>query len=450
MEIKLMTTLATITALLSVHHLPLTTAGHTRAFSNSSAGFSLPLFTKQSPDHNSIRRGTDGFLYLQHSSRRLSASVDDNIMTNVHPENYAAKIHFGTGHGRRELTLQLDATAPFTWIQCNPCNPVATQEGPLFDGELSPTFQHVDASVCRAPFIPDHAIRRCQFRLRAAGGLVANGLVSVDEYTRNDGHVFPKFIFGCAHEIHHFNNLNKYAGVLAIRFFAVQAAAHGMARSSYCLFRETNRQGFLRFGTGAEIPHETHYQTTKIIPANDDGDDAHESAYYVSLAGVSIGDRRLAGVLPEMFARRRGEDGREGGSIIDLGTPVTVMVEEAYRAVEEAVWSDLERRGAARVKQAGYGLCVRAAAAVKESLPSMSLHFVGEEEATLVISPKQLFLMVDDERAGQQVACLAMVPGHRTVIGALQQVDTRFVFDLRDNKLSFAPESCVQDTVPIA
>ncbi|OEL22880.1 hypothetical protein BAE44_0016100 [Dichanthelium oligosanthes] len=101
------------------------------------------------------------------------------------------------------------------------------------------------------------------------------------------------------------------------------------------------------------------------------------------------------------------------------------MVEEAYRAVEETVWSDLERHGAERVEQAGYGLCVRATEAIKGRLQALSLHF-DEEEATLVISPKQLFLMMDDRRAGQ-IACLAMVPGRRTVIGALQQVDTRFV-----------------------
>jgi aspartyl protease family protein len=48
---------------------------------------------------------------------------------------------------------------------------------------------------------------------------------------------------------------------------------------------------------------------------------------------------------------------------------------------------------------------------------------------------------------GGQVACLAMKPGNRTVIGAFQQVDTRFVYDVEDSKLSFAPELCTLDTV---
>ncbi|CAL4984206.1 unnamed protein product [Urochloa decumbens] len=441
MDTNLVTALTIISALF-VHHLPLAIADIIRASSNTSAGgFTLPLFTKQTPGLT-IRRGADGFLHLQHSLSSLEAS---NNGTTILPESgaqHTTEVHFGTGNGRRKLLLELDATAPMTWIQCKPCHPVAAQTGALFDGELSPTFQHVDASVCRPPFVPDPSIHRCRFHLGAGtpGGLLVNGLVSVDEYTREDGYVFPKFVFGCAHETHNFHNLNTFAGTLAYRRFATQAAAaHGMARSSYCLFRETSRKGFLRFGAEADIPRKPHYQTTKILPV-------HESAYYVSLAGVSVGGRRLAGVRPETFVRR---EGGEGGCIVDFGTPLTVLVEEAYRAVEDAVWSDLGRHGAARVEHAGYGLCVRATAAVKGRLPSLSLHFAGEEATTLVISPKQLFLMVDDERAGQ-VACLALVPGRRTVIGALQQVDTRFVFDLKDNKLSFAPESCIQDTVPVA
>uniref|UniRef100_K3ZM04 Peptidase A1 domain-containing protein n=1 Tax=Setaria italica TaxID=4555 RepID=K3ZM04_SETIT len=424
MEMKVMTALAIITPLF-LHHLSFTIADHTRAFSNSSAGFSLPIFAKQSPDRT-IRRGTDGFLYLQHS---LSASAAN--ITTVGPVDdrlHLTEVHFGTGDGRRKLLLELDATAPLTWIQCIPCHPVATQTGPLFDGELSPTFQHVHSSVCTPPFHPDPTIHRCQFSISNPMGLLVQGLLSVDQYTREDGLVFPRFFFGCVHETHNFHNINTFAGIFAYRKFAVQAMANRLTRSSYCLFRETNRQGFLRFGTEADIPHKPHYQTTRILPAND----VHESAYYVSLAGVSVGERRLSGVRPEMFARRK--DG-QGGSIIDLGTPLMEIVEEVYHVVEEAVWSDLERYGAERVEQAGYGLCIQATEAIKGRLQSLSLHF-AEEEATLVISPKQLFLMMDNKQAGQ-IACLAM------------QVDTRFVYDLKDNKLSFAPESCIQDTVPV-
>jgi hypothetical protein len=220
--------------------------------------------------------------------------------------------------------------------------------------------------------------------------------------------------------------------------------ARGLTRFSYCLFHgggdaNRRRQGFLRFGT--DVPRNPRYRTTKILPAL--GARNESSGHYVRLVGVSLGARRLDGIRPEMFARR--DDG-QGGCVIDLVTPLTVMAREAYDVVEAAVWSDLAHYGAERVELSGYGLCVRASSeAMKGRLPSLSLHF-PEEEAALVVSPEQLFLMADDEEQGR-IACLAMKPGRRTVIGALQQVDTRFVFDLKDSNLSFASESCIQDTV---
>ncbi|OEL31918.1 hypothetical protein BAE44_0007063, partial [Dichanthelium oligosanthes] len=195
------------------------------------------------------------------------------------------------------------------------------------------------------------------------------GYLGHDQLTY-DGVVHQNVPFGCANEAHHFQNDRVFAGVIG-----AQAVGRGLTRFSYCLFHgggETNRQGFLRFGT--DVPRNPRYRTTKILPALD----AHElSGHYVSLVGVSLGARRLDGIRPEMFARRK-DDG-EGGCAIDLGTPVTVMAQEAYDVVEEAVWLDLQRNGAERVKRpGGYGLCFRASKAITGRLQSLSLHFSEE------------------------------------------------------------------------
>nr|CAB3467507.1 unnamed protein product [Digitaria exilis] len=251
-----------------------------------------------------------------------------------------------------------------------------------------------------------------------------------------DGTVHQTVPFGCAHKAAHFRNDGLFTGVIG-----PAGMAGGLTQFSYCLFGggEASRRGFLRFG--ADVPRNPGYMTTKILPALD----ADESGHYVSLVGVSVGARKLEGIQPETFAR--GED-KHGGCLIDLGTPLTVMAQEAYDAVEEAIWSDLRRQGALRVKRPGYGLCVRASEVVMgRRLPSLSFHF-AEEEAVLAVSPEQLFLMMDEEHG--RVACLAVMPGRRTIIGALQQVDTRFVFDIKDSKLSFAPESCIRDSVEVA
>jgi hypothetical protein len=64
----------------------------------------------------------------------------------------------------------------------------------------------------------------------------------------------------------------------------------------------------------------------------------------------------------------------------------------------------------------------------------------------MVISTKQLLLMMNQKQG--QIACPAMVRGERIIIRAFQRVDTRFIYDRKDSKLSFAaPESCIQNTV---
>ncbi|CAN6362583.1 unnamed protein product [Urochloa humidicola] len=297
-------------------------------------------------------------------------------------------------------------------------------------------------------FEPDPATGRCTFHI-VKTNFDVNGVIALDHFvTRHGGNVIPDYLFGCVHATHSFrNNGGMYAGVFVNSraphsFVSQMGAARGVTNFSYCLTREANHHGFLRFGT--HVPRNPGYQTTKILPTMLGA--AHDAAYYVSLVGISLGKQRLERINPDMFRRR--EDG-QGGCIVDIGTPLTVMSHEAYDIIEEALWADLERhqQGAERVKRVDYGLCVKATEGIKRRLPSLSLHFAGdgEEEATLVVSPERLFLMMEDEQAGG-IACLAMVPGRQTIIGVLQQVDTRFVFDLKDDKLYFAPETCVRDT----
>ncbi|KAF8660788.1 hypothetical protein HU200_057374 [Digitaria exilis] len=322
-------------------------------------------------------------------------------------------------------------------MRCAGCDPHSPQRHPLFNTAASPTFHNVLGSdpYCRPPFRSVLFGQACEFKVTGPGSMSVEGYLCHDQLIY-DGTVHQTVPFGCAHKAAHFRNDGLFTGVIG-----PAGMAGGLTQFSYCLFGggEASRRGFLRFG--ADVPRNPGYMTTKILPALD----ADESGHYVSLVGVSVGARKLEGIQPETFAR--GED-KHGGCLIDLGTPLTVMAQEAYDAVEEAIWSDLRRQGALRVKRPGYGLCVRASEVVMgRRLPSLSFHF-AEEEAVLAVSPEQLFLMMDEEHG--RVACLAVMPGRRTIIGALQQVDTRFVFDIKDSKLSFAPESCIRDSVEVA
>nr|CAB3486796.1 unnamed protein product [Digitaria exilis] len=448
METKLTTSLALLTAPLT-HNLSLAIADHTRVANSSlSSGLSLRLTSSHEGPSYSTRRGSDGFLYLKHS---LNTSVDS--ITPITEDNSGGEVIdliIGTGSARHQYILKVDATSRLTWIQCEPCVPHAPQQGPIYSpngGHIySKSYRPIAASnrVCMPERGMEPAEGRCVFHATGPGGMSAHGEVAFEHVVIvNTGTVFPNLVLGCAHSTENFQNRGTYAGVAALgrapALLTMQLAAHGMPRFSYCLTKGTSRYGFLRFGT--DVPHNSRYQTTRILTALD----ASEAAYYVDIVSISLGQHRLDRIQPQMFARAK--DG-EGGSVIDLGTSVTVMAEEAYRVVEETMWSELKEHGAERVERRGYGLCFRVTESVKRNLQSLSLHFAEEEEATLVVSPEHLFLMTVDEHVGE-IACLAMVPGHRTIIGALQQVDMRFVFDLKDSKILSAPELCIKDTVPV-
>ncbi|XP_037418984.1 aspartyl protease family protein 2-like [Triticum dicoccoides] len=247
---------------------------------------------------------------------------------------FSVVVGLGSGTGRHDYNLKLNALGSLMWLQCKPCNAKQPQCAPMFEPKASSTFQQVagTSQICHLPYPMEPA--------------------------------------------------------------------------------------------GSSAPY--------TYP------------YYVSLMGISLDANRLTGIRQEMFAWRRGG---QGGCMVDPGTPLTVLVREAYHVVEEPMWGDLQRNRTERMQRQGYGLCVRKTTEIKWHLWYLSFHFT-EEKARPVVMPEQLFTMVEGKLHGATL-CLAMSPGEWTVIGALQQVDTRFVYDLKDAKLSFVSEPCSQDTAGV-
>ncbi|TVU22974.1 hypothetical protein EJB05_32698, partial [Eragrostis curvula] len=446
-KMKLTSSLAIISTLLT-HHLSLmvtSISNHTTVSHTSSIGFSFKLFCNlDGPDHT-IHHDSDGFLHFQ---RKLNSSATN--VTTLHPETfhpvhlpkYEATVLVGSGSGIEQYVLKLDSMSSLTWLQCKPCSPSAKQLSPIFDPTESTTFRNIASTheACKHPYDP--AGNQCAFHLVGPRGMSVHGFLALESFLKDEV-VHDPFLFGCSHSTEKFESEGRYAGVFGMGrmegSLVMQATAQGLTQFSYCLFggSNTKRQGLLSFGT--DIPQNPNSRTTRILPALY----TDESEYYVRLVGISLGEHKLDKIHPDMFARHMHG---QGGCMVDLGTPLTVMVEEAYCIIEDAIWSYLQHHQAERVNRHGFGLCVRATEAITSHLQPLSLHFL-EEEAVLVLSPKQLFLMMDEKHG--QIMCLAMTSGQRTIIGAFQQVDTRFIYDLKNSKLSFAPESCIQDTVEV-
>ncbi|XP_037462554.1 aspartyl protease family protein 2-like [Triticum dicoccoides] len=407
-----------------------TTATIDDATPGLSGGFSLRLVPSPSWN-NTIHVNDDGFLHLKELVGHDTTALRPHVR--FLPGRYNVVTTVGTGHGRRTYTLAMEMTSSLTWMQCVLIQCPFQQDPPPFHPRMSPSFRHLapTSRLCSPPG-PDV----CKFHVTPIrpGGAHASGVLGDEtlSFTGSAPVVFPTVIIGCAHSSTGFVSHGVLAGVLGLgktypSLVPVLLQRHGLHRFSYCLFvpGSANRHGFLRFGN--DIPVDTRrMKSTRILYPE-------HSSYFVSLGGISVAGTQLGGNLAEVFRRRQTADGKwHSGTVIDVGTSRSVIIQAAYNVLEQTL-AEHGRRLGLPVHHTSSGLCFRAAHSHFSQLPTVTLHF----EQDLVLTPIQLFVV------REQDICLAVSPSPDiTIIGALQQRRTRFVYDLAASRVYFTPENC--------
>ncbi|KAL0328408.1 UNVERIFIED_CONTAM: Aspartic proteinase CDR1 [Sesamum calycinum] len=141
---------------------------------------------------------------------------------------------------------------------------------------------------------------------------------------------------------------------------------------------------------------------------------------------ISIGGQRL-GLSPSLFSLKN------GGVFMDTGIQYTVLTRKAYDKVNRS----FQRYFKGKLKKID-GIhqnlqpCYKLTPGFND-YPTMTFHFDGADyEAE--------YTHVKDESS--RVTCTAVLPGKRTIIGALQQWNTRFMFDINKNLLKFYRDDC--------
>ncbi|KAI4962563.1 hypothetical protein ZWY2020_029153 [Hordeum vulgare] len=425
--------------------------------SSGAAGFSLPLVP--------YYRTTAGVLEELLPEGDAEGGVN---ITSIRPKMipysggiYSVRVGIGSGGTQHFYKLALDLVRPLTWMQCKPCVPEKRQDGSVFNTAASPHYHHIASTDprCMAPYTRAGQ-GRCTFDVKFQyGDSRARGVLGSDDFVFDgSGPGSPissvnGLVFGCAHNTHDFYNHDLWAGVMSLNrhptSFIRQLSARGLAapRFSYCLAnrQHRDRRGFLRFG--ADIPDQSHARSTPLLH----GDLAQGGGmYYVGVVGVSLGGRRLTAITPVMFELNRRS--LRGGCIIDVGTSLTLMATAPYHVLVAELIAHMRSRGVQHaIFSPGQKHCFRGKwESIHRHLPSVTLHFqFHPESVALFIRPELLFVAMTGERT--DYVCLAIVPyAERTIIGAGQMLDTRFTFDLQQNRLFFAPEQCHLDTSAVS
>ncbi|PIA60098.1 hypothetical protein AQUCO_00400766v1 [Aquilegia coerulea] len=429
-------------------------------------GFSLKLIhmdSKESPHY-------PGNLTIEERVERLCKQTDArlnyyvakmNQFGNLQPEMvrsrisfqgsyYLAKIGLGTfDHSPqqpsyRNYNLIVDTGSELTWTQCEPCKGF-NQTQPVFPVEKSKSYRWLGCnshSLCYRD-VCQHDL--CSYKIKYVTNQSSEGYLGIDKFTfeldNGATEIVDGLVFGCGHIQKDFKFIttpNQVNGILGMgtgpRSLINQLGNRAQGRFSYCIprWKEDGDASniFLRFGNEAKFrqgglpAHTVPFTVEKAKPT-----------YYIKLLDISVAGNRFH-FPPGYFDLRQDGTGR-GGCFIDSGTPLSVLPQDAYMRVRNAVasfWAQQQLPVKQKPDQ-DHLLCYEIPRP-GQRFPLIIFHFLNVDFTIQAGA----FLHAGD------AICLAFKPSHNnsgiSIIGGLAQSNYRFLFDLAAKTVSFAQEEC--------
>ncbi|KAL5804417.1 hypothetical protein ACOSQ3_031217 [Xanthoceras sorbifolium] len=416
--------------------------------SSTSIGFTMKIIPITSPEspfyigNLSESEKTVHQLVEMSKIRALSFSLQENIRLPVSYSGvYLVKIQIGTPS--IPVFLLMDTGSGLTWTQCQPCVNCYPQMPPVYDSRTSRTYQQLpcDHPVCRGnPSLFRCMNRRCVYSENYADGSSTRGIASQESFGFLPNTTSVSISFGCSNDNRGFTFApnSRISGVLGLstgpESLVRQLGQLINNRFSYCLLRldqGPTATSYLRFGQDIGTRGRNLQSTPIVTPPG-------LNHYYLSLSDISVNGRRL-GFPPGTFSLRRNGT---GGCIIDSGTTITSIQENAYQTIIGAFASYFSGFRLQRYYgQRNFELCYLKTSSFR-SYPTMTYHFQGAN-FTMISE----YVNVIYNRAGY--FCVTLLPNRyqKTIIGAWHQQNTRFIYDLNRGVLQFAPENCMRDAI---
>lgn len=351
---------------------------------------------------------------------------------------YMISAGIGSGAGGAFYYLHLDTGSSLSWIQCEPCAKCFHQQPKLFNPQNSPSYLALTANhpFCHAPFYNPGPNGLCEFNIGYADDTSAKGTLSSETFTfpgsQSGYYYMPNIVFGCTHETDTDYPLGGPVGIFGMNLepesFISQESNDPITdkRFSYCLVEPGSTTPMtLRFGDDITWPPVTKIQETPILRYSNGF-----KLYYVNLTGISI-DKTGMYFPPGTFDR---DPFGYRGFMIDSGAHYSYLPKTAYPIVREGLVNHFEGLHIVPTEGRGFNekfdLCfdLPENADPANLLPSMTFNFAGADMALFYeqvfyvnLQEKQFCLAMFEEETG-------LAPG---VLGAFQQVNTQFEFDLR-------------------
>ncbi|OVA18401.1 Peptidase A1 [Macleaya cordata] len=389
-----------------------------------------PFDRVQKAIHRSINR-------VNHFKK--SSVSTDTITSSVISNRGEYLMKFSLGTPRHEVLAIADTGSDLTWTQCKPCVDCYKQIAPLFDPNNSSTYKELSCSskVCVAlGSVSCDESKVCSYNVNYGDRSYTYGDVALETFTFDSTTgrpvKLPKIVFGCGHNNHGtFNErgsglVGLGAGPLSL---ISQLGSTIESKFSYCLIpldsKSKTKASKLNFGSNAEISGKGVI-STPLVPKSD------ATFYYLTLEGLSVGEKRIA---LKSSSSKAVNDIEEGNIIIDSGTTLTLLPPDLYEEFESEVKNAIDLEPTTPPQN--LNLCYRVTDEHDIKIPTITAHFT---DADVVLNPLNTFVLVDEG-----VICLAIVPsGELSIFGNIAQMNFLVEYDLENKKVSFKPTDCTK------
>ncbi|KAK2970512.1 hypothetical protein RJ640_001717 [Escallonia rubra] len=331
--------------------------------------------------------------------------------------------------------LMMDTGSSLLWVRCYPCTFPCFSDKTIFDPSQSSTYIPLPCnSIYCIPSVGqcDSSANQCMFENNYVDTTYSRGNYATEKLTfvtSDEGIVEVRsIVFGCAqasHERHHQSN-----GILGLGSNIVSLPIQTGSMFSYCLGNISDPHysyNQLILGKGARL----HGDSTPL--------DVYNDLYYLSLEGISVGNKRLD-IDPKTFERTQTG---YGGVIIDSGSTWSFLVRRAFEPlrseVKNLIGGKLKRH---RFMDQPDWLCYKGI--VTQDLvgfPVVILHFSGGADLELGI--ENIF-----HDRGEDRFCMAVdladekTPRGINLLGIAIQKYLNLGFDLSAGKLYFERIDC--------
>ncbi|KAL6129636.1 hypothetical protein ACLB2K_072985 [Fragaria x ananassa] len=392
---------------------------------------------------------------LRHG-RVLSGVVDFPVGGTFNP--YLVGLYFTSvklGTPATEFYVQIDTGSDVLWVGCNSCSGCPQSSGlkiqlHSFEPQSSSTASVVSCSdkMCTLGLDTqdsscDSQKKQCTYAFQYGDGSGASGyyvsdLLHFDTAADNQSvasNSSASIVFGCS---------TSASGVLQKTDRAVdgifgfgqqelsvisQLSSQGITPKvfSHCLKGDDSGGGILILGEIVE-PNIVYSPLVQ-----------NQAHYNLNLESISVSGQTLP-IDQSVF-----ETSSNRGTIIDSGTTLSYLAEDAYDPFVTAITSAISQSVTPVTSQGEQ--CYIVTSSISDAFPQVSLNFAGN--ASMILRPED-YLLQQNSVSGAQVWCIGIqksVGQDITVLGDLVLKDKIIVYDLANQRIGWVQYDCSMSVI---